>query len=136
MVQANNHFPEGRRIKITERPLISLAISQSSHGPILHRSAFFSKPYYVCAFLFFLFCERARHSGVQVTMPASSNIPPIVLPFISERAKETLDLVILLKAKCIICSHRYHSRLTQTFHRWKDSLITNVFPRMLSSRPN
>ena len=51
-------------------------------------------------FFFFFFLFRLDQLQNQNTgpigasiMPASSRIPPIVLPFVSERAKKTLDLV-------------------------------------------
>jgi hypothetical protein len=41
----------------------------------------------------FLVAKRSRPYQPASTMPASDSIPPIALPFVSDKAKKTLDLV-------------------------------------------
>ncbi|KAI5295135.1 hypothetical protein KEM52_002282 [Ascosphaera acerosa] len=53
-------------------------------------------------------------------MPASSNIPALVLPHVSERARKTIDLVAeFVEKECIPADLLYHAQLGEGEHRWK-----------------
>lgn len=53
-------------------------------------------------------------------MSASARIPPIVAPFVSERAKKTLDLVEeFVEKECIPADTVFHAQLGEGEQRWK-----------------
>ncbi|BDD62060.1 hypothetical protein MPDQ_001811 [Monascus purpureus] len=53
-------------------------------------------------------------------MPASARIPPIVEPFVSERAKKTLDLVEeFVEKDCIPADYVFEAQLGEGDQRWK-----------------
>jgi acyl-CoA dehydrogenase len=53
-------------------------------------------------------------------MPASANIPPLALPFVSERAKRTLDLVEeFVEKDCIPADELFRAQLGEGETRWK-----------------
>ncbi|OXV06299.1 hypothetical protein Egran_05934 [Elaphomyces granulatus] len=53
-------------------------------------------------------------------MPASANIPPLALPFVSERAKRTLDLVEeFVEKDCIPADELFQAQLGEGETRWK-----------------